>query len=311
MPTPQASEDLYRTLQRLQVVLVAAGRRAWSRMSNDFDSSWQQVAPPLVEVTAAAQFAAATAATAYVPVVLAETDQPDEPEARVRPRAFAGVASDGRSLAGLLTGAVAHAKLASGRGLAPNAALDVGGSWLDGLLQTAVTDAARDATAAEIVVRPNMGWVRMVNPPCCSRCAVLAGAWFSWKADFDRHPQCDCTAIPSQENRAGDFTTDSRLLVERGLVTDLSKAQRQRLADGTDLNKVLNESRDRWRERMAADRRDQRRARYTPAERRAADRRARLRVESGEDIKTVHDFMAHLTNRVDAINGMRAAGIVS
>jgi hypothetical protein len=38
------------------------------------------------------------------------------------------------------------------------------------------------------------------------------------------------------------------------MVTDLSTDQRKRLNDGADLVKVLNESRDRWRVRMAADR---------------------------------------------------------
>jgi hypothetical protein len=310
VPSPEASQELYRTLQRLQVVLVLAGRRAWSQMGKDFDRSWSKVAPGLVTVTAAAQLAAATAATEYVPAVLAETGQPDEPEAAVRPRAFAGVASDGRSLAGLLTGAVVAAKTASGRGFAPDAALDVGGRHLGTLLQGAVEDAARDATAAQIIARPNMGWVRQVNPPSCSRCAVLAGRWYSWKADFDRHPGCDCLAIPASENVAGDFTTNPALLVQRGQVTDLTKAQKQRLDEGGDLSKVLNESRDRWRERMAADRRAERRARYTPAEARAADRRAAARVASGEDMRTIHDFMAHLVSRVNAVDGMRAAGIV-
>lgn len=300
MPPPQATSDLYATLQQYQLMLLVAGRRLWRRMlPGDFDGSWSRIAPQMVAFTAGAQLAAAQAAVAYVPAVLEETGQPDEPEARVRPQAFAGVASDGRSLAGLLAGAPRLAKQASGRGFAPDAALDYGGRWLDSALRTVVTDAARDATAAEIITRDNMGWVRMINPPCCSRCAVLAGKWSTWKADFDRHVNCDCTAIPSQENVAGDFTTDPQRLVQRGLVTDLSKAQRARIDDGQDLVKVLNESRDRWRERMAADRR---------AAREASKQWAG--AEPGP-ARTVHDFMAHLTNRVDALNGMRAAGIAT
>lgn len=298
---PEASADFYRRLQRLQLVVVAAGRKAWSKMGPDFDPSWTGIAPSLVTVTAAAQLAAARTATEYVPALLAETQQPDEPEARVRPQAFAGRASDGRSLTGLLAGAVGAAKVASGRGFAPDAALAHGGRWMDSALRGVVTDAARDATSAEIVVRKNMGWVRMINPPCCSRCAVLAGTWFSWKADFDRHKNCDCTAIPAAENRAGDFTTDPRLLVDRGLVTDLTKDQRARLEEGADLSKVLNESRDRWRERMAADRRADR----------ALAKAGWGSAATAPPTTTVHDFMAHLTSRVEAINGMRAAGIVA
>lgn len=301
MPLPEASADFYRTMQRLQLVVVMAGRRAWSRMRPDFDPAWTAIAPSLLTVTAAAQLAAARAATEYVPQVLAETDQPDRPDARVRPQAFAGVASDGRSLAGLLAGAPRLAKQASGRGMAPDAALDYGGKWLETALRTAVADAARDAAQTETFVREDMGYVRQINPPCCSRCAVLAGKWYRSNNIMPRHDSCDCQMIPSLENRAGDFTTSPQMLVERGLVTDLTKNQRARLDDGADLPKVLNESRDRWRERMASDRRVQ--------------RDAAKRTTWGSDTappvaRTANDFMAHLTNRVDAINQMRAAGIV-
>lgn len=322
MPPPEASRDFYRLLQRLQLVLVLAGRRAWAGMDpDDFDGSWRRIAPALLSVTAAAQLAAARAATEYVPAVLAETGQPDRPLARIRPEAFAGRASDGRSLLGLLTGAVVHAKLATQTrtvedvdtgqdvilpGLPAGEALLRGGRWLDQSLRTTTTDAARDATQAEIVVREGMGWVRMINPPCCPRCAALAGKWFGWKADFDRHPGCDCTAIPSQENVAGDFTTDAKQLVDRGLVTGLTQVQKDLLAEGADLNKVLNESRDRWRERMAADRRA-----AGPVDRLGRSRPAGWGSGTAPPTATVHDFMAHLTSRVDALNGMRAVGIAT
>jgi hypothetical protein len=306
VPPPQASENFYTTLQRLQLVLVAAGRKAWSGMGPDFDASWARVAPSLLQVTGAAQLAAATAATAYVPAVLDETGQPDEPQAVVRPQVFAGVASDGRTLAGLLGVGVRQAKVASGRGSATEAALDYGRRWLEQTLQTAVTDAARDVTAAEVTVRDRMGWVRMVNPPCCSRCAVLAGRWYSWQANFDRHPRCDCTAIPSAENVAGDFTTDPVELHRRGLITDLSADQVKRINDGADPVKVLNEGRDRWRARLALERK------------RAKAAAKRLHGPQGWGAGTpnplppggITDFLNHLTSRVDAINEMKRRGLV-
>lgn len=312
MPPPQATADLYATLQQYQLLLVAAGRRLWSGMlPGNFDGSWQRIAPQMVAFTAGAQLASAQAATAYVPAVLDETGQPDRPSARVRPQAFSGVASDGRSLSGLLQGSVVAAKRAATRGLDGGDALELGQKWLEQALQTAVSDAARDATAASIAVRPGLGWVRMVNPPCCSRCAVLAGVVYRWSDGFLRHPGCDCLHIPSMVANADSYLTSPAELVRRGLITDLSRPQRERLSNGADLTKVLNESRDRWRVRMAADRRAARRAGYTPTEARAADRRAARRVASGEDIQTIHDFMSHLTSRVDALEGMREAGIVA
>lgn len=297
MPSPEATQDLYLLLQRLQLVLVAAGRRAWSQMRDDFDPAWAAVAPSLVRVTSAAQLAAARAATEYVPVLLAETGQPDRPLARVRPESFAARASDGRSLAGLLQGAVVNSKEAVRAGADSEEALLGGQKWLEQALASAVTDAARDATQAEIIVRQTLGYVKMPNPPCCPRCAVLAGEWYRWNTINERHPGCDCTLIPAAENVAGDYRTDPAELVRRGLVTDLSSNQVEQLADGANLSKILNESRDRWRQRLAADRRGVKKGWGSP--------------ETAPPTATVHDFMAHLTSRVDAITAMRSAGIAN
>jgi len=245
---PQASEAFYKTLQGYQLLLLTAVRSLWAGMlPGNFDGSWARLGPQVVAVTAGAQLAAATAGVQYVPAVLAETNQPDEPLARIRPAAFAGVAQDGRDLGSLLEGSVRVAKRASADGATAERALELGGNWLDMVAQTLATDAARDAVQAEISIREGMRWARMVNPPCCSRCAVLAGRTYSWKADFLRHPRCDCLAIPATEANAEDYVTNPRALVERGLITDLTKAQKQRLDDGADLSRVLNESRDRWR----------------------------------------------------------------
>lgn len=306
MPLPQASESFYNTLQRLQLLLVVAGRKAWGRMGADFDSSWLAVAPSLLQVASAAQLAAVAAASAYVPAVLDETGQPDEPEALIRPQVFAGVASDGRTLAGLLAVGVRQAKIASGRGLPPQPALDYGQRWLEQELETLVSDAARDATAAEIVVRDRMGWVRQVNPPCCSRCAVLAGKWYSHRDILPRHPHCDCLLIPAQENVAGDFTTDPVALHRRGLITDLSRDQVQRISDGADPVKVLNEGRDRWRVRLALERK------------RAKEAARRLQGPQTWGAGTpnplppggIQDFLSHLTRDV-AVREMKRRGIAA
>jgi hypothetical protein len=159
----------------------------------------------------------------------------------------------------------------------------------------------RDATQAELLTRPRIGYVRMVNPPCCSRCAVLAGKHYRSNDIMPRHPRCDCLLIPSTEAVAGEFTTDPTALAKRGLINDLSANQRKRIADGADLPKVLNESRDRWRERMAADRRAAK----------AASKRTQYAGAQPGQARTVHDFMAHLTSRVDVLNEMRAAGIAT
>jgi len=290
-------------MQRFQLLLLTAGRRLWRGMRPaDFDGSWQRsVGPQMVAFTAGAQLAAATAATQYVPAVLAETDQPDEPLAAVRPQAFAGVASDGRDLGSLLEGSVRVSKMYVARGWDGGDALAQGQRWLEQALQTIATDAARDAVAAEIMVREKARWVRIVNPPCCSRCAVLAGRTYSWNADFARHPQCDCFALPVIVANPEAFQADPRELYKRGLITDLTKAQRQRLDEGASMSKVLNESRDRWRARLT--------------EQRNSDEEAAKRASWGTPTDlppagtSIHDLFDRLTSRVDALAALRAAGI--
>jgi hypothetical protein len=237
---PAATADFYRAQQHRTVVTVALMRREWRLMGADFDRSWATVGPRLTLLAGSSQLGAAHAAIAYVPKVLAETGQPNDPSAEVDPHGFAGVAADGRSLDGLLYGAVTTSKTAVGNGATPSQGLAVGGRWLDMATQTLVADAGRQATGVGIATRPNTGYVRQVNPPSCSRCAMLAGRWYRYSDGFSRHPRCDCQMIPSSEDVAGDFTTDPKALVDRGLVTDLTPAETQALDLGADLNQVVN-----------------------------------------------------------------------
>lgn len=317
MPLPQATEDFYTTMQRYQLAMLGAGRRLWSKMlTGDFDGSWARIAPQLVTFTAGGQLAAARAGSQYVSQALDEQGTPVAAEATVRPQAFSGVASDGRSLPGLLDGAVVRAKDATKsravidsdglrtvvRGLDGGDALKLGQKWLEQALQSAIMDAARDAIAAEIIVRPQVRWIRVVNPPCCSRCAVLSADVYYWHQPMKRHPNCDCFALPTTVENPERKITSPAELVRTGQVTDLTKAQRARLNDGADLVKVLNESRDRWRERLAADRR---------AEKARSDGRVTEGSNPPPVGTTVHDLMARLTDRVQAVDAMRSAGIAT
>lgn len=308
MAPPRATSDFYGILQQYQLMLLTAGRRLWQGMApSALDASWQQIGPQLVAFTAGAQLAAAQAANAYVPAVLAEQGIPDAPLVRVLPQAFSGVASDGRSLAGLLDGAVVASKRAAAIGLDGGDALLNGQRWLEMALPSAVMDAGRDATAANIVARPDTGWVRIVNPPCCSRCAVLGTTYYAWNKPNPRHPRCDCLIQPTTRDDADQYLVSPQKLLDQGGITDLSQAQRKRLDEGADLNKVLNESRDRWRVRMAADRRA-----AGPVDRAG---RSRPTGWNGGGTNpppvgtTVHDLMARLTDQVEAAQAMKATGL--
>lgn len=240
MATPEAVQTHYEAMQRLQVATLAVTRAAWSRMTAAPEESWPAVSADLVTLLSAAQIAASEQGAGYVAGALADLNIDIAPEAAPVPRSLAGVASDGRALPALLDGAlyVTSAALVDKQPAA--AALALGGRWLDMVTRTQVTDAAREAAGLAITVRPRVGWVRMVNPPCCGRCAIQAGKWFRYNAGFKRHPRCDCVHIPATEDTSRDVRTNPSLLFERRQITDLSAADRQAIDDGADPGQVVN-----------------------------------------------------------------------
>jgi len=235
---PQAVSSQYRAQQRLTVATLGLTRREWAKMTVDFDASWATIGPRISLLTASAQLGAARNGAASVPAILAELGQSVDPLGEVDPRGFAGIASDGRPLDSLLYGGVTTAKTAS-RTMAPPDALAVGGRWLDMAIHTAVADASRGAAGVGIATRPGVGFIRMVNSPSCSRCAVLAGKFFKWNQGFKRHPRCDCTHVATGEVGAKGLTTDP----QPDQITGLNKAERKALDEGADLGQVVNAKR--------------------------------------------------------------------
>lgn len=210
-------------------------------MGTEFDASWVKIGPRITLLTASAQLGAARNGVASVPAILAELGQSVDPMGEVNPAAFAGIASDGRPLDSLLLGGVIEAKTAA-RTMPASEALAVGGRWLDMAIHTQLADASRGGASAAIAARPAIGWIRMVNPPCCSRCATLSGKWFKWNEGFKRHPRCDCTHIPSREmTKDLGFAPDDLIL--DGKVTGITKVERQAIADGGDAIAILNADR--------------------------------------------------------------------
>lgn len=236
---PQATADLYVDQQRRIVSALLLTRREWSKMGVDFDASWATVGPRVTLLTASAQLGAARAGALMVPAVLDELGQSVDPVGEVRPEGFAGVASDGRPLDTLLDGAVVRSKESVKQGASPADALTKGGQWLDMAVHTMIADAGREAAGVGIAARPQVGWVRMVNPPCCSRCAILSGKWFKWNRGFPRHPRCDCYHIPAREH-TGELGWAPDDLIKEGKVTGVTKAEQQAISDGADAIAVIN-----------------------------------------------------------------------
>lgn len=162
------------------------------------------------------QAAAASTAAAAISAMLAEQGTPVAPEAALAPLAFTADPD-------------AVSRMAEG--------LD---NWqLDRMVMSLVADAARAAESVSIASRPRVGYVRYVSPPCCSRCAILAGRFYRWSSGFRRHPGCDCTHLATTDPRS-EFLQNPHDLVDKGLVTGISKADQKALADGADLNQLVN-----------------------------------------------------------------------
>jgi hypothetical protein len=112
---------------------------------------------------------------------------------------------------------------------------------LDRLVASLVQDAGRSAESVAVAARPRVGYTRYLSPPSCGRCAVLAGRTYRFSEGFKRHPGCDCTMIPAAEGAAEGLVSDPTDLVNKGLVTGLSKADLRAIReDGADLNQVVN-----------------------------------------------------------------------
>lgn len=147
--------------------------------------------------------------------------------AQVNPQGFTGAASDGRPLDTLLDQATSKYAL-------------------ELMALTQIADAGRVAAGVAITARRRVGWTRMVNPPCCPRCAVLAGKYFRWNEGFQRHPNCDCRHIPTQEDVAGDVRTDPKALFDGGQVHGVTQAEQKAITAGADINRVINARRSRY-----------------------------------------------------------------
>lgn len=246
MPTLRSSESHYEDVQRLTALAVAAGRRSWMRLDeDDLDGSFRSlVGPELLIMLGAAQQAAASLADPYVDAALGEQNFGDAGQVgAVAAGAFAGVASDGRALPGLLRSPLTDVKVRIGRG-EPNA-VERALAGLDRILATQVADASRAAESVAVAARTRVGgWVRQLNPPSCSRCAILAGRWYRYSEGFQRHPYCDCYHVPAAEDAAGELTTSPQRYFEslskQAQDATFGKAGAQAIRDGADMGQVVN-----------------------------------------------------------------------
>lgn len=259
--------------RRQQVIVRQAVGRVqtlWRQIDRgDISGSWEELSPRLVAAVTDAQTQSARLADPYLDDVLAAEDADPAAAGRVVPGSLAGIASDGRPLISLLYQPVIDWKV---RMLAGQSAQEAFRGSLASALRitsTQVADAGRGATGVAMAGRRTIqGYVRVVQPPACSRCVILAGKEFGWNRGFQRHPRCDCIHLPTtliarNQNRgrlgSDGFTPTTRpgsgspgFIDPRAYFNSLSRREQDRvfgdagalaIREGADMAQVVNAQR--------------------------------------------------------------------
>ncbi len=247
---PPAISHHYGMVREQEARALAVATRHWRKLGpNWIADAWRERVPTVTAAVTAAQRTAAASALVTGALALGQQDQWAEPDGIVDPDAFAGLAADGRSLDTLLKVPATTTRTLISQGAEPAEALAAGGRQLSMMVLTEIADAGRGAAGVQIAARPRTGYVRMLNPPSCSRCVVLAGRFYRWNQGFLRHPRCDCKHVPT-------MVTDQAEAFAAGLIDDpyeaftrMSEAEQNRvftnagaqaIRDGADMYQVVN-----------------------------------------------------------------------
>lgn len=223
MPTRAQARSHYEGQRRIALRAVSAVRAAFKRSPQ---------VPVVARVVSAYQLASATASSRTI-AGFADSATP-----LVRPSAFAGYTSAGFPVTDPLETILASLTTELDRTAADMLA------QLDRFVVSEVADAGRAASQAEFVARPDWtNYVRMLNPPSCSRCAILAGRIYRDLDAFLRHPGCDCVMVPVtgwQEAHDEGLISSAEVLFEKGQIRGLSQADTRAITDGADISQVVN-----------------------------------------------------------------------
>jgi hypothetical protein len=231
----------------LQATVRAAA--LWKELATaDLSGSWLQgLGKAMVRAVAAGQLLAASSGQTYVDAMVAAdglvSDYADR-ASTVNPRALSGVAADGRPLDSLLYLPVIRTKTLIKGGLSLQEAMLGGLVDLQRIVASEVADAGRGAAGVAMVGnRAVTGYVRMVRSGACARCVILAGRWYRYNADFQRHKRCQCYGSPATAARPGRRTDPMSFF--NGLSRSeqdrrFTAAGAQAIRDGADIFQVVN-----------------------------------------------------------------------
>lgn len=191
MQTLQSADKYYQQQQHIAAATAGLAKKHWRGMTDDFSTSWAQVAPVLIESVQLGRAAVVATSVGYTAAVLDETGQRASQFGTLNPEAFLSQAPNGQTMEDVLAGAVVQSKMAVKSGATSQEALAHAALWLTGVVLTVMADTGRSVVGVDIAQHPTLtGYTRMLNAPSCSRCVILAGKWFKWNEGFLRHPRC-------------------------------------------------------------------------------------------------------------------------
>lgn len=237
----------YGTMRELETLAVLLVRRLWNRVDPaNIAVSWLDQVTRVMDGFTRIQLLAAEEGAAYTAATLEAQGIRTDPDVELVPSALVGWASDGRSLESLLEAPAAVALDKVDQGVPATQAVDAGRVSVERIARTQIADTGRAAAGLDVATRPKVGWVRMVNPPVCSRCLILAGRFYRWSDGFQRHPNCDCVHVATnlaaarREGLVDDPTAYFKGLSRSEQDGLLGKADAEAVRDGADMNQVVN-----------------------------------------------------------------------
>jgi hypothetical protein len=245
----QTAQQLGAAHYRQQQVTVrraaVSAQAIWRTVGADtLDESWRAAGLLLVQTLMSAQRTAATPADAYVTAAVNADGGASDPAGSLITGAFVGRAADGRSLASLLYEPWIETRWRLAAGQTRPEAMRGGLATLIRQVGTEVPDAGRGAVGVSMAGnRAAKGYVRVLTPPSCARCVILAGRRYRYNAGFQRHPLCDCQSLPVASMHGGELTDPGEYFhglphAEQDRI--FTAAGAQAIRDGADISSVVN-----------------------------------------------------------------------
>jgi hypothetical protein len=232
-PTLQQARSHYERQRRIAAAALVAVRKLFKRRASLLE---------VASTVASYQLASAMASVNTVAAYAGDTSP------LTVPAAFAGVSSRGFPISEPIIATIDQYVPAPVEPLPDNWWDDATAfmAQVEQLIVSEVQDAGRTASQVEFVSRPDWtNYVRMLNPPSCPRCTILAGRIYRDLEEFARHPGCDCVMVPVTDWESAhdaSFVSTPQEAFDKGHVRGLSKADEQAIRDGADITTVVNAS---------------------------------------------------------------------